>query len=234
MSYELKDRLRELMALRKMSAKDLAERVPCTRQAVYLWLNGQAQPTDKLPGIASALGVTVETLTNASQFVIDGSQPVIAYVPGEEQPPAGFVEIPEYQLVCHGGDDSYEPTWEELHETKAACYPLEFFQERHTTPQKCRRIKVEGDSMSPLICEGDRVLIEDEQDKKNPHIIDGKIYVFANDGQGLRVKRLSRKVDGTLIVRSDNPSYPTEEIPPENQEYLYVLGRVLQIIRNLS
>ena len=64
--------------------------------------------------------------------------------------------------------------------------------------------------MEPLICDGDRVLFE-ELPEGTP-IRDGAIYVLSTGGS-LKIKRLYRKINGDLIIRSENPKYADEIVP---------------------
>ncbi|CUI07850.1 hypothetical protein BN2497_10477 [Janthinobacterium sp. CG23_2] len=58
------------------------------------------------------------------------------------------------------------------------------------------------------------------------NIVDGKLYAIRY-GDDLRVKYLYRRLDGTVVLRSVNPAYRDEEVPPElAQEYICVIGRV--------
>ena len=55
----------------------------------------------------------------------------------------------------------------------------------------------------------------------------GGIYVLASGGT-LLVKRLQTKIDGGVIVSSDNAGrYPAEEIRKEDAEKLKIVGRVI-------
>ena len=53
-----------------------------------------------------------------------------------------------------------------------------------------------------------------------------KVYALRY-GNDLRIKRLYRRLDGTLILRSDNPRYKDEEVPPVlAEEHITIIGRV--------
>ena len=57
-------------------------------------------------------------------------------------------------------------------------------------------------------------------------VTDGKLYAIRY-GDELRVKYLSRRLDGILILRSVNPIYKDEEVSPElASEHITVIGRV--------
>ncbi len=81
-------------------------------------------------------------------------------------------------------------------------------------------LDVVGDSMEPLLHEGDSLLI----DKQDTEIRDGKIYVVTL-GDELRVKRVYKGING-LILRSENPRYPDVQVTGPDLETFVVHGRV--------
>ena len=85
---------------------------------------------------------------------------------------------------------------------------------------------VSGDSMTTPdnkgIFDGD-ILFVDITEK---NIYDG-IYVIQVNND-LRVKRLTKKLNGNLLIQSDNPKYPTEEFNIEEENItLSIVGRVV-------
>lgn len=115
-----------------------------------------------------------------------------------------------------------EATYEIVEDSEPATYQLSWFQKHRINPDKVRRFKVTGDSNEPMLFEGDTVLVN----LSETNIVDGKLYAirYSND---LRLKFLSRRLDGTLILRSKNSEYKDEEIPPEMaEEHITVIGRV--------
>lgn len=81
-------------------------------------------------------------------------------------------------------------------------------------------LDVVGDSMEPLLREGDTILI----DKRDTDIKDGKIYVVTL-GNELRVKRVYRSLEG-IILRSENTHYPDVHVNGADLEALHLHGRV--------
>ena len=85
---------------------------------------------------------------------------------------------------------------------------------------------VSGDSMvtpdNKGIFDGDILFVDITQKQ----IYDG-IYVIEVNNE-LRVKRLIKKLDGIILIQSENPKYPIEEYNPETSSYnLIVIGRVV-------
>jgi phage repressor protein C with HTH and peptisase S24 domain len=74
--------------------------------------------------------------------------------------------------------------------------------------------------MEPYLLDGDVVLI----DLGQKDVEDGDVYALAY-GDELRIKRLSRRFDGGLIIRSDNPRFPEETVAANDLQHVRVLGR---------
>ena len=90
---------------------------------------------------------------------------------------------------------------------------------------KIKGIQVDGDSMEPTLRDGDYVLI----DENTIFGVNG-IYAIQLGGQIL-IKRLQFKMDGTILIISDNDKYDKEVFnPKENQLPFQVLGiKILSI-----
>jgi hypothetical protein len=88
-------------------------------------------------------------------------------------------------------------------------------------------IRVDGDSMSPTLSDGDDILVDGED--KADRLRDG-IYVLRVEG-ALVVKRLSVGPGGTLSVRSDNLAYPLW--PDCEPGSIDLVGRVVWVGRRL-
>lgn len=83
-------------------------------------------------------------------------------------------------------------------------------------------ISVKGDSMEPTLSNGDIIMVDttDRQFEANA------IYVLQNWGS-LLVKRIQRKMDGTVVIKSDNKAYEPEIVRGDLIEQLHVVGRVV-------
>lgn len=134
--------------------------------------------------------------------------------------PDHVVLVPESRIEFSAGDGRIN--YEVVDDKEPVPYQRSFFQKQHINPDRVRRFPVTGDSMEPMLFGGDTILVNlDETD-----IIDGKLYALRY-GDQLRVKFLSKRIDGTLILRSLNPAYKDEEIPAElANEHITIIGRV--------
>ncbi|RDV07767.1 S24 family peptidase [Sphingorhabdus pulchriflava] len=94
-------------------------------------------------------------------------------------------------------------------------------------PANVSLIRVEGDSMQPVLSDGDDIMVDKGAALKP--LRDG-IHVIRIDGV-LMVKRLARAPGGRLSVLSDNPAYPSW--PDRDPVEVQVVGRVVWVGRRL-
>ncbi len=80
-------------------------------------------------------------------------------------------------------------------------------------------IEVVGDSMAPTVEDGDLILAN----LAEPRFRQDGIYLLRHDS-GLAVKRIQRRPDGKLLVRSDNPKYEAMVVASVS-----IIGRVIWI-----
>lgn len=107
----------------------------------------------------------------------------------------------------------------------------EWLAERGLSPADLRVISASGDSMSPRIENGDTVLI----DVRDQGVVSGRIYLLDHP-DGLRIKRLRREIDGSLVIASDSADkarYPDERITAATAAHLRIIGRVVWVGANL-
>ncbi len=87
-------------------------------------------------------------------------------------------------------------------------------------------INASGNSMSPTIEDGDRLLIEHWNGEQ---IQDNRIYVFCFN-QEIFIKRLSKNLD-EIIIKSDNSEYRTKTISGNTVNELVLIGKITGIIK---
>lgn len=83
-------------------------------------------------------------------------------------------------------------------------------------------INVTGDSMEPTLNNGNIIFI----DKTKQDVSKDGIYAFVNEN-GLFVKRMQRRIDGSLDIISDNKEYPMQ-IAQKTE--INILGKVVSSI----
>lgn len=171
-----------------------------------LWLEtGEGAPTPKHPPLRRADDKKLSNVT--------------AIHPDDQQPDE-VVYVPESRIEFSGGNGRIH--YELIEDEEPATYRLSWFQKYGINPDRVRRFRVSGDSMVPMLYPRDTILVNTDE----TNIIDGKLYAIRY-GDELRVKFLSRRLDGTVILRSVNPLYQEEVIPADvAQEHISVIGRV--------
>lgn len=85
-------------------------------------------------------------------------------------------------------------------------------------------VTVSGDSMEPTLADGDVIIV----DTTRTAVDASGIYVVELDGD-LLVKRVQRRMDGSLVLKSDNAAYDPEHIQPGATHTLRVLGRMTRL-----
>lgn len=132
----------------------------------------------------------------------------------------GYVKIPRYDVDASAGGGAlvaneqvvdyiqFKPDW-----IKTAL---------GVSANNLALITVKGDSMEPTLSNGDIVMVDttDRQFEANA------IYVMQNWGS-LLVKRIQRKMDGTVVIKSDNKAYEPETVRGDLVDSLHVVGRVV-------
>ena len=222
-----KDRLNSLLATRSLTYGKLAKDINVSRQSVQTWGSGRSEPTGpNLYKIAEYFDVSAEWLkTGVHPEASELADPVAATPEEGRLNDDDYVYIPEYRIRFGAGVEP-EPTLEEVEDVDAAIYRRRFFQAHHLNPKICRRASVVGDSMEPVLWDGDKILFEEKPEGSEP-IKDGAVYAMSYGGS-MRVKRLYQKSNGDIIIHSDNPKYPDEVITGEDRNLIRIYGRVIE------
>lgn len=94
--------------------------------------------------------------------------------------------------------------------------------------KKYSMINATGNSMSPTIDNGDKLIVEHWNGSQ---IQDNKVYVFCFNNEFF-VKRLSKNLD-EIIIKSDNPEYRIRTISGNTINELILIGKIVGIIKTL-
>ena len=208
--------------LRGFTQKELSDRTEgkVSQAALSALESRDSKRSVFLKEIAKALCVPTATLlkTNIDLNELQ-AQPIVAWQdssPEEE----GFVDIPEYELCLSAGngfENSPDSYFKVQTSAPSVRYRLDFFASRGISPEHCKRFRVSGESMEPLLYDGDRILVNTAPQER---IKDGSVYAV----------RLQKRLDGTLTLISDNPSYPPEIVPPDilRDGRFFIIGKVIE------
>lgn len=221
---ELKNRIQSAMDYAQINGKELSVITGLTTAAISQYKTGKILTLNAMAAqkIADALGVNVEWLVTGEGNMI---KPNIISLDNADSDklPAGFVQIPEYK-ICFGAGEAEEPTYEEIQDCVPAYFRSSFFSDRGINPKNCKRFKVIGDSMIPLINDGDYITVDCTP---KDYIENNQIYALVFD-HSLRIKRLIKSFK-TLTIRSDNPIYSDEVLTLEEAaQMIHIIGKVIE------
>jgi phage repressor protein C with HTH and peptisase S24 domain len=136
----------------------------------------------------------------------------------EDLPEGVFALVPRISVLLSAGGGAHQG--EEM-ELPPLAFREDWLRKKNVTSRSNLRIcEVKGDSMEGYLQDGDTVLI----DMGQREVIDNQVYALQY-GVDLRVKRLARRFDGGLFIRSDNQRYPEEIISSNEVDQIIILGR---------
>ena len=146
--------------------------------------------------------------------------PVSVWDRPEDLPEGTFAIVPRISVRLSAGDGAI--TGEEM-DLPPLAFRDDWIRKKGVTSRSNLRIcEVVGDSMEDRLQEGDIVMI----DMGQVDVSNNEVYAIRY-GDELRIKRLSKRFDGGLLIRSDNPRYPEESLTPEQSQHITVIGRML-------
>ena len=144
---------------------------------------------------------------------------VIAWDAPEDLPDDQFIIIPRVEVTFSAG--SGQMVLEEVHRDQGNAYRMDWVRRKRLNPHKLYDFVLTGDSMWPSLPCGSKVTLNLD----STNVIDGKVYGIRS-GDQLRIKRLYKRFDGGLIIRSDNAAkYPEESLSPDQLEHVSVIGQ---------
>jgi phage repressor protein C with HTH and peptisase S24 domain len=168
----------------------------------------------------------IEDIERANMYFFGDSKPQKPHAVQEPSAPAympapeGFILVPRYDVTGSMGNGHV------IHSEQIVdhlAFRAEWVRtELGTSPSSLVLISAVGDSMEPTLRAHDLLLI----DRSVLSVKQDAIYAFAVDGE-LRVKRIQRLFDGSLIIKSDNQEYATETLTPQQAETINIIGRVV-------
>ncbi len=126
-----------------------------------------------------------------------------------------FVDVPRLPLDASAGPGAYAA--DEL-PVDTFRFSARWLRAQGFEANMLSAIAVAGDSMEPLLRDGDEILVD-----RSPHPLRDGIHVV-RVGDALLVKRLQVGVPGRIVLESENPAYRPIELPPEDVQ---VIGRVV-------
>jgi len=211
------DRIKQLIELAG-SAEKLAKKSGVGARNISKYASGEVDPSrTRLVNLAKAMEINLLWLASGEGAM----RPDMAGHPSSESiHGAGYVHIPKYDIVASAGGGAL------VHSEQIVDY-LAFktdwiVNNLGVSEKNLALISVTGDSMEPTLSSGDMVLVDVSERK----IETNAIYVLQFLG-ALLVKRIQCRLDGTVVVKSDNTIYEPEVVTGDMMNRLKVIGRVV-------
>ncbi len=210
--------------------------------------NGQLDPRKRLADLAEAQGVSLASLsrlvgrngTYLQQFITKGSPrklaeddrrilaeffgvaeselgggPEKSYDSAPVAARSGWVEVPRLPLGASAGPGAIAAEETPFDSFR---FSARWLREQGLDPAMLSAILVEGDSMEPVLRDGDEILVD-----RTPRALRDGIHVVRL-GEALHVKRVQAGRPGTLTLISANAAYPPIEATLDDVD---VIGRVV-------
>lgn len=221
----LPDRIKKVREHLGLSQKDMAARLDISLTALQGYEGGRSVPGGNVFEALSRIGFNANWLLTGkgsmrqeetTYSLAEGHKTTgVAGEPGE-----GFVQIPRYEVAASAGGGAV------IHSEQIVDH-LSFRADwvrnaLGVSVASLALINVMGDSMEPTLSDGDLILI----DLSTRRVQDNAVYVLQFNGS-LLVKRIQRKLDGSVIVKGDNALYEPEMVGSEAVGSLNVIGRVV-------
>lgn len=196
----------------KKSPNAVASELGYSSGSVSAWKSGRIPKYATLDKIAAYFGVTADQLIGDANTTPRGDAQVldqsgIHLAPLFETVSAGFGAFAENQAVDY--------------------IPVYVSKKSEAAETIC--IRVSGDSMYPVIDDGDIVQV-----RKQDSVISGSVAVVLVDGDEGFVKNVYYEEDKWVELRSINPMYPVMRYEGRDMEKVRVVGFVTKVIKNIN
>jgi len=210
------------------SADRLARAMSVSPSAFRKWLRGEAEPSrERLVALADAAQVTIGWLAKG-----EGAAPSFA----KSEPSGGRARSGEAGRGLDPQRFLLLPTHRDTAAAAGTTTPppprpeTEYIGFRHDWVRSTFGIEpidlvmetAVGESMQPTIQDGDLLLV----DTTDRSFSSFGVYVLEIAGERL-VKRVQRKLDGSLVLISDNDTYLPDQVSGDMLNHVTVIGRVV-------
>ena len=218
---DIKSRIKYLIHELRLTQGEFAEKIGCDQSNLSKHLNG------KLPISEALINKIVINLGVSKSWLKDGLDvPFPKYSSGmvpelliDESEMKSMKGTPVYDIDVTAGSLSRPMMFADEHIVGAVNMP--------NISQDCRIVRVSGDSMNPVICNGDFIAVRELTNMTQ--IFWGHIYVVVLDDYRM-VKYLRKHPDqDKVILRSENPRYDDMEVYRSDIKELLVVQNILHI-----
>ncbi|MEL7609528.1 MAG: S24 family peptidase [Bacillota bacterium] len=210
MNDTLPDKIRRLIALHNLSYNDLSRITCIPKSALQRYATGETKkvPMNRVEAIAKALKTTS------------------AYLLGWDQTDFPSVEV-IYFPVIGSISAGYDNLAVEEYTGEQMSIPLNLLHGRD--PSDFFVLVVKGDSMYPQLLAGDKVLVQ-----RTTSVDSGSIAVIMYNGDEATLKKVVYVYgEDWMELIPINPEYKARRIEGSDLEQCRVLGRVVNLIRDM-
>ena len=213
-------RLKEERLKNQITQEDLAERLGVKKNTVWNWENEKSYPNALQIMDFLDYGFDV-------QYILTGSRSKVANNLDFPSNTTEYDYIPMFDVEVSAGNGAaaYGVTDPAMH----LAFRKDWLKSRGLFAKDLNCVVARGDSMEPTINSKDTLLVDTS--KNNPR--DGQIYVIRS-GDTLWVKRIQKQIGGSLLLISDNDTYPPMSLTLADHPDIQVIGQVVQISKDLS
>ncbi len=218
---DIKSRIKYLIHELRLTQGEFASKIGCDQSNLSKHLNG------KLPISEALINKIIINLGVSKSWLKDGLDvPFPKYSSGmvpelliDESEMKSMKGTPVYDIDVTAGSLSRPMMFADEHIVGAVNMP--------NISQDCRIVRVSGDSMNPVICNGDFIAVRELTNMSQ--IFWGHIYVVVLDDYRM-VKYLRKHPDqDKVILRSENPRYDDMEVYRSDIKELLVVQNILHI-----
>ncbi len=231
-------RIKEARSALGLTQKELCEKAGMKLPSVRDYELGNRIPGGEAVADLVSIGINANWLLTGegamllSDAKVSPARPPVKTLPVEQVAAlpaaqhADFVFVPRYEVAASMGNGAA------IHSELIVDY-LAFREDWVRTvlclnPKNLILINSYGDSMEPTLKSNDLLLI----DRGSSDARHDDIYAFSVNGE-LRVKRIQFKMNGSVVIRSDNPQYDSDILTSDEVESLRIIGRVVWFGRGL-
>lgn len=203
-----------------MGFEEIAAELGIENERFQRILEGEMEPPLLvLEGLVTKFGIDAQWLLTGKSYTTEASS--------EKSSNDDYSYIPMFDVEVSAGNGAaaYGVTDPAMH----LAFRKDWLKSRGLFAKDLNCVVARGDSMEPTINSKDTLLVDTS--KNNPR--DGQIYVIRS-GDTLWVKRIQKQIDGSLLLISDNETYPPMSLTLADHPDIQVIGQVVQISKDLN
>lgn len=218
-------RLKEV--IKKLGVDVSVESSGKSARTLNRYVSGEMEPPlSVITGLAERSGYSVSWLaTGQGPMIAANADSTTIREPSNGVFVTETVDIPRLDIRASAGAGASAATGDIV---EFMPFPLAWLKARGLNPAMMRIVDVAGDSMEPTLSNGDIILV----DTSVKRIRGDMLYVIVRDDE-IYVKRAQQRMNGSVLISSDNERYPPEEITPDAAPRLQVAGRVVWFGRSI-